>query len=181
MRLSATIGAIGLALTLAGCGQPADTPTAAPTSTEPAKPAFAVDGPAVIQEVQSYGAPWNDARTSDPMVDTKTGGTVRVLNGAAGSAQVFSRRDGKVWQVKLVTGAPKNCGESQPLLDALPKLAATLKPGATISETQRNAVSDGLLTLGRKIQQMSGIAVTTQGGCTHWLTLAVPDPATAAT
>jgi hypothetical protein len=168
------IGSTLLALGLAACGSPSETPTPTPTASEPGKPAFAVQGPAVVEAIQSYGAPWNDAKTSDPMVDTKTGGTVRVLNGAAGSAQVFSRREGQVWQVKLVTGAPNNCGKSQPLLDALPKLATLLKPGASISENERNTVSDGLLTLGRKTQSIAGIDVTTQGGCTQWLTLAVP-------
>ncbi|TPG15550.1 hypothetical protein [Sphingomonas oligophenolica] len=175
MRRAITIGTMALAIALAGCGSPSDTPAAAPTASEPAKPAFAADGPAVIAAVRSFGSPWNEARTSEPMVDTRTGGTVRVLNGATGSAQIFSRRDGKVWQVKLVTGAPNHCGVSQPLLAALPKLAAVLTPGTTISDADRNTASDGLLTLGRKTHEMSGIAVTTQGGCTHWLTLAVPE------
>jgi len=173
------IGSTLAALLLGGCGAPSDTPSAAPTSTEPALPAFAATGDTVVRTIQSFGAPWNDAQTSDPMVDTKTGGTVRVLNGTDGSAQIFSRRDGKVWQVKLVTGAPKNCGSSAPLLAALPELAAQLKPGATIAEEERNQVSDGLLTLGRKTLTIAGIAVTTQGGCTQWLTLAVPEGATA--
>jgi len=168
------IGSTLLALTLAACGSPSETPTPTPTATEPGKPAFAVDGAAVVQSIRSYGAPWDHAKTSDPMVDTKTGGTVRVLNGSDGSAQVFSRRGGEVWQVKLVTGAPNNCGSAAPLLAALPKLAAQLKPGATVSEAERNQVSDGLLTLGRDTMSISGIDVTTQGGCTQWLTLAVP-------
>lgn len=164
-----------LALALCGCDQPAETPNAAATPSEPAKPAFVVDGPTVIRAIRSYGAPWNGAKSSDPMIDSKTGGMVRVLNGADGSAQVFSRREGKAWQIRLVTGAPNNCGVSDPLLAALPKLATLLKPGTTISEADHNIVNDGLLAFDRKTQRIAGFDVTTQGGCTHWLTLAVPE------
>ena len=177
---STVITALGLALATAACGSPTATPTAAASPSAPDKPAFAVEGPAVIAAIQALGAPWNAAKTSDPMVDARTAGTVRVLNGAAGSAQVFSRSNGQVWQVKLVTGAANACGASQPLLDALPTMAALLKPGTTVSDADRDLVNDGLIATRRTTIDTPAMAITTQGGCTHWLTLAVPNDAAAA-
>jgi|GEM_PF-4691071 len=177
--LAATVTA-ALALTPAGCGpSPSadDAANAGAGASGPVGPAFAVTTDAALAAITGLGAPWAAATPGDPMVDPRTNGTVRVLNGADGSAQVFSRSDGHVWQVKLTTGAPNNCGESAPLLAAVPTLATLLNPGTTVPEAQRNTINDGLIATRRTSVSLRGIDVTTQGGCIHWLTLAVPQDA----
>lgn len=168
---------IGLALALAAC-DPApggnDT-TAAANDTGPALPAFAVGSDTALSQIKALGEPWANAKQSDPMRDAKTGGLVNVLTSDGGSAQVFSRPEGKVWQVRLTTGAPNNCGSSEPLIAAMPKVVAMLKPGLTLSDADSLALGNGMTDLRPTTRDLDGMKATVVGGCTHWLTLAVPD------
>ena len=170
---------IGLALALAACDPaPSGNDAAAVANdTVPALPAFAVDSDTALAQIKALGEPWADAKRSDPMRDAKTGGLVNVLTSDGGSAQVFSRPEGKVWQVRVTTGAPNNCGSSEPLIAAMPKLVGMLKPGLTLSDADTLALGNGMTDLRPTTRDLDGMKATVVGGCTHWLTLAVPDEA----
>lgn len=178
-RAAAWCGALALAGLLAACdAQPAGDENVATATPTPSGPAFNAKADAVTTGIRDLGRPWSEAKPSDPMRDAKTGGNVAVLTSDGGSAQIFSRPDGNVWQVRLVTGAPNDCGSSAPLIAALPKVAALLKPGFAFTPADQLALGNGMTDLRSTTRSYDAMTVTVVGGCTHWLTIAVP-PATA--
>jgi hypothetical protein len=140
----------------------------------PALPAFTIDAKTAIARIVALGSPWSGAVASTPLQDPNTGGQATILTGAAGSAQVFSRVEGTVWQVRLVTGTPGACAAAAPLADALPKVVDMLKPGTVIDPAMKTAVVTGLDGATATKHELPGMTLTVVGGCTHWLTIAVP-------
>ncbi|HVF93052.1 MAG TPA: hypothetical protein VM900_01935 [Sphingomonas sp.] len=160
---------------LAACGEKAPSENnSSGITVVPALPAFAVDAKTAIARISALGPPWSEATASEPMADPATGGQATVLTGSAGSAQIFSRVEGTVWQVRLVTGTPGSCGEAAPLVAALPKVVDLLKPGTTIDAARTTAITAGLAGAKASTHQLPGMTLTVVGGCTHWLTIAVP-------
>lgn len=171
-----TIPLVALAIAMGGCNAtPSGNDAAVANDAAPALPAFAATTDTAIRTIRALGAPWADAKQSDPMRDAKTGGLVHVMTSDGGSAQVFSRPEGKVWKLRLTSGAPNNCGTSAVLIAALPKLTSMLKPGATLTEADIHTLGDGMTGLRPTTRTVDGIEATVVGGCTQWLTLAVPD------
>ncbi len=151
-----------------------NTMTASGITVVPALPAFAIDAKAAMSQIAALGPPWAEAAGGMPIQDPSTGGQATVMTGPAGSAQVFSRVEGTVWQVRLVTGTPGNCGQSAPLVEALPKIVEMLKPGTAIDAARKSAIVAGLDDAKSSKHDLPGMTVTVVGGCTHWLTIAVP-------
>ena len=177
MRHLLTGSMIGIALSLAACDSApnSDDATAVVNDAAPARPAFAIGADAALAGVTALGEPWASAKRSDPMQDAKTGGLVTVLTSDGGSAQVFSRPEGKVWQLRLTTGAPNDCGSSAPLIAALPKVVDMLKPGTKLSDADSLALGNGMTDLRPTTRDLDGMTATVVGGCTHWLTLKAPE------
>lgn len=166
--------ALAAAAVLAACSETPTENNSSAITVVPALPAFAVDAKTAIARISALGPPWSEATASAPMADPATGGQATVLTGSAGSAQIFSRVEGTVWQVRLVTGTPGSCGEAAPLVAALPKVVDLLKPGTTIDAARTAAITAGLADTKASTHQLPGMTLTVVGGCTQWLTIAVP-------
>lgn len=178
-----TLALATLAL-LAACEQTPTENTSAPANSSAtivrALPAFAVDSKTALAQIATYGPPWSAATPGEPMEDPATGGRATVMTGPDGSAQVFSRVEGTVWQVRLVTGTPGSCGSSAPLIAAFPKVVEMLAPGTVISPAIKLEIGNGMTDLKPTTRELPGMRITVVGGCSHWLTVAVPDKAAAA-
>ncbi len=178
-----TLALTTLAL-LAACDRTSTDNAAEPANSSAtivrALPAFAVDSKTALAQIATYGPPWSAATPGEPMEDPATGGRATVMTGPDGSAQVFSRVEGTVWQVRLVTGTPGSCGSSAPLIAAFPKVVEMLAPGTVITPAMKLEIGNGMTDLKPTIRELHGMRITVVGGCSHWLTVAVPEKAGAA-
>lgn len=175
-----TLALATLAL-LAACDRTPTENTAEPANSSAtivrALPSFAVDSKTALAQIATYGPPWSAATPGEPMEDPATGGRATVMTGPDGSAQVFSRVEGTVWQVRLVTGTPGSCGSSAPLIAAFPKVVEMLAPGTVITPAMKLEIGNGMTDLKPTIRELPGMRITVVGGCSHWLTVAVPEKA----
>lgn len=175
-RLSIPLATLAL---LAACDKTPTANEAAPANSSAtivrALPSFAVGSKTALAQIATYGPPWSAATPGEPMEDPATGGRATVMTGPDGSAQVFSRVEGTVWQVRLVTGTPGSCGSSAPLIAAFPKVVEMLAPGTVISPAMKLEIGNGMTDLKPTIHELPGMRITVVGGCSHWLTVAVPE------
>lgn len=176
MRVLATrmsvILSLAVAAALSACDTaPAASNAAADASPAPAGPFFATDADTAMALIDTFGAPWHGGRRSPPMGDTRTGGTVRTITDADGSAQVFAWPGGEVWQVRLIAGGAGKCGDIAALRAAIPKLVAGLSPETRMTAAERTAISDDLIETSARDHQLARAKVQVVGGCRQWLTV----------
>lgn len=161
------------ALVLSACGsKPAaeNTVAAAPAASD--GPAFTVTADQASAVIRGLGAPWAEGTVKDGMRDAKTGGTVRTVTSLDGSAQVFSRPGGQVWQVRLIAGGASGCGDITTIRTALPKLINGVSPASNMTPAQQAAISNDLNDAGTRDHAITGAKVSVVSGCRMWLTVA---------
>lgn len=174
MRTLTWLSAATALLALAACDS-APAPVAeddnAAAEATPARPAFAVDLDGAAKLIDEIGAPWKGGATKDGIRDATTGGAIRTLTAPGGNAQIFTRPDGKVWQMRLIVVPVSGCSESAALKRALPNLVATLAPSTPFSTSQRLAIEDDMVSTLAKTHDLAAIRIVVLGGCTHTMTL----------
>ena len=166
---------LATALALSACNSK---PAAENKAAEVTAPAAASDGPAFTATtdqasalIKGLGAPWADGTVKDGMRDAKTGGTVRTVTSLDGSAQVFVRPSGQVWQVRLIAGGANGCGDITTIRAAIPKVVNGLSPASKMTPAQQAAISSDLNDAGTRDHPITGANVSVVSGCRMWLTV----------